>query len=89
MSNPVDKNGNEVTVGAKVRIIQLSGQWFDDLPEDEKEEVTSMIGEVFVVKEIDEYGSPWVSKSWNNEELGHYNSHCIALDANEMELVAC
>jgi hypothetical protein len=35
----------------------------------------------------DEYGHPWVRKSWPNEETGTCNSHSIALESQEMELV--
>lgn len=37
-----------------------------------------MIGEVFEVEEIDEYGQPWVRK----------RSHSVALAACEMEVVS-
>jgi hypothetical protein len=83
----IDKNGSLVTVGSKVRLLCLSGNWLDELPADEKDNVLSMIGEVFEVEEIDEYGHPWVRKSWPNEEEGMCNSHSIALDSHEMELI--
>lgn len=84
---PVDNEGRIVRLGAKVRILSLSGDWFDNLPEDEISRVHSMIGEVFEVEEIDEYGSPWVSKSWPNESEGTCIGHSIALAPDEMELV--
>ena len=46
-----------------------------------------MIGEIFEVEAIDEYGSPWFSKDWHNEYEGTCFAHSIALDAQEMELV--
>ena len=46
-----------------------------------------MIGEVFEVEEIDEYGKPWIRKSWPDEEEGKCHSHSVALESNEMELV--
>lgn len=58
-----DRNGRAVGVGARIRLVGLSGKWLDELPPEEKREVLSMIGEVFVVEEIDEYGHPWVRKS--------------------------
>ncbi len=65
-------------VGDRVRLVcLLSGNWLEELPSEEKSDVMSMIGEVFVVEEIDEYGSPWIRKS----------SHSIALASDEMELV--
>jgi hypothetical protein len=82
-----DKNGKPVRIGSKVRILCLSGNWLDELPSEEKQDVLSMIGEVFVVEEIDEYGHPWVRKSWPNEQEGRCHSHSIALDPHEMELV--
>ena len=84
---PRDKNGNIVQVGARVRLLCLSGNWLDELPTDEKADVLSMIGEVFEVEEIDEYGHPWIRKSWPNEAEGECHSHSIALESHEMELV--
>lgn len=86
-NEPRDRQGRPVRVGAKVRIVRLSGDWFDNLPEDEIPYVHSMIGECFEVDEIDEYGNPWVRKSWPNEDEGTCISHSIALAPEEMELV--
>ena len=47
----------------------------------------SMIGEVFEVYEIDEYGSPWVGKGWNSENGETYRGHHLALEPAEMEVV--
>jgi hypothetical protein len=85
--HPKDRNGNHVRVGDRVRLVSLHGRWFDELPEDEKSDVQSMIGEVFQVEEIDEYGHPWIRKSWPNDKEGVCHSHSIALEAQEMELV--
>jgi len=85
---PEDKNGKIVRVGSLVRVLNLSGEWFDSLPEGEKINVRSMIGEVFAVEEIDEYGQPWVRKSWPNEAEGTCNSHSVALEPREMEFIA-
>ena len=84
---PRDKAGNIVQVGASVRLLCLSGKWLEELPVEEKRDVLSMIGEVFKVDEIDEYGHPWVQKSWPNEAEGKCHSHSIALESHEMELV--
>ena len=67
-----------------MRVLKLSGDWYDKLPEDEKSLVESMIGEEFVVEEIDEYGQPWVRKHWPNEAEGTCQSHAIALEPREM-----
>ena len=85
--NPKDRNGREVTVGTRVRVISLSQSFLDSLPDDEKDDVKSMIGEVFEVYEIDEYGSPWVGKGWDSEDGESYRGHHVALDSAEMEVV--
>ena len=86
-SRPRDIAGNIVQVGDRVRLLGLSGNWLEELPAEEKQDVLSMIGAVFTVEEIDEYGYPWVQKSWPNEEEGKCHSHSIALESHEMELV--
>ncbi len=86
-SQPQDSNGRLVKVGSRVRVIALSGKWLDELPPDEKQDVLSMIGEVFEVEEIDEYGHPWVRKSWPNEVEGQCHSHSVALEPQEMAVV--
>lgn len=85
---PQDVHGHPVTIGTRIRLLSLSGQWLDDLPADEKDDVLSMIGEVFTVEEIDSYGYPWVRKSWFDEAEGRCHSHSIALEAQEMEVIA-
>jgi len=87
LRQPIDRNGNVIHVGSLVRVVRLSGRWFDDLPEDEKADVHSMIGEVFEVVEIDEYGQPWVRKEWPDEQAGTCHSHSVALEPEEMEHV--
>lgn len=84
----VDRHGVTVSVGQWVRVVTLSGDWFDKLPANERAEVESMIGEIFLVEEIDEYGHPWVEKSWPDESDGTCRSHSVALESDEMELVA-
>lgn len=74
-------------VGDQVKLLSLSGQWLLDLPEEEKIDVMSMIGEIFEITEIDEYGHPWIGKSWLNEAGDACRGHSIALESHEMELV--
>jgi hypothetical protein len=84
---PIDRYGRQVSVGSLVRVLKLSGDWFDQLPPDERAKVESMIGETFRVEEIDEYGHPWVRKSWPDEAEGTCTSHSVALEPSEMECV--
>lgn len=85
---PLDCNGALVKIGDHVRLLKLTGQWLERLPADERPRVESMIGEVFVVEEIDQYGQPWERKSWPNFEAGRCESHSVALEPWEMELVS-
>lgn len=84
---PLDVHGNLVTVGSEVRLLRLVGSWLGDLPAEERRDVLSMIGETFVVEEVDEYGQPWIRKSWPNEAEGRCHSHSIALEPQEFERV--
>jgi hypothetical protein len=70
-----------------VRVLSLSQSFIDSLPEDERDDVKSMIGQVFKVYEVDEYGSPWVEKGWHSEAGKRYRSHSVALSRTEMEVV--
>ena len=46
-----------------------------------------MVGEVFEVYELDEWGQAWVSKSWFREDGGWGRGHSMGLDSHEMERV--
>jgi hypothetical protein len=81
---PLDCHGVEVTVGSKVRVLSLSGDWYDRLPSDERALVESMIGDVFEVEEIDQYGQPWVCKRRPDHVAGTCQSHSVALEPHEM-----
>ena len=87
MDSPKDRSGKTVQVGSRVRLVQVSRKWLDDLPIDKKRDVLSMVGEVFEVEEIDEYGRPWISKWWRAEGEENCRSHSIALEPFETELV--
>jgi hypothetical protein len=82
-----DRNGNPVAVGARVRILGLSGTWLDELPNDERDRIRRMIGETFRIDEIDEFGAPWVTKEFAGESPDQVFSHSIALAAGEMLVV--
>jgi hypothetical protein len=81
-----DRNGKEVVAGDVVRVIGLEPKVIKSLPEAERSDVASMIGQTFEVEEIDEYGSAWVCKWWGRGD-GKSESHNLALSPAEMELV--
>ena len=72
-----DRNGKKVLVGSPVRVVAIAAFLERDLPPEEWECVRSMLGEVFEIYEIDEWGGAWVQ----------YQSHSLSLESDEMELV--
>jgi hypothetical protein len=77
---PLDRNGRLVTVGTRVRVLEIAQRLRQRIPLEEWSDLQTMVGEVFEVYEIDEHGSPWVEKRWGND------SHHLALDSHEMEV---
>jgi hypothetical protein len=72
-----DRNGKKVLVDSRVRVVAIAAFLERDLPPEECECVRSMLGEVFEIYEIDEWGGAWVQ----------YQSHSLSLESDEMELV--
>ncbi len=84
---PVDKNGNEVKVGSLVRVLKIDQSLIAVLPDEELDDVKSMLNEVLEVYEIDEYDCAWVEKWWDRGN-GETESHSLSLSSSEMELVS-
>ena len=83
--SPVDRLGKSVVVGTRVRVLKIASFLKDTLPPEEWDELKTMVGEVFPVCEVDEYGSPWVEKWFKSEEEGSY-CHSLALAPDELEV---
>lgn len=82
-----DKNGDQVNTGTKVKLLfLLSGEWFDNLPYDEKNDLNSMVGEVFEVEEINEHGKPEIVKWWLEDE-SRSMCHCLYVEPEQIEIV--
>jgi len=81
-----DINGKPVSEGAKVKLLSIPDSLLSVLPEDEVVDLKSMVGEIFEVYEIDEWGGVWVQK-WFNENEEHSNSHSLSLESHEMQIV--
>ena len=79
-----DRNGQRVTVGTKIRLLQIDASVTRDLPAHEREELSTMVGRVFEVYEVDEHGAAWIEKTWRDDEGQH--SRSLALDPHEMEI---
>ena len=82
-----DRHGRPVRVGTRVRVLEIAEALRDSLPPEEWPELQTMLGEVFEVYEIDEYGSAWVEKEWLTDDGDVSHSHSLALDSHEMEVV--
>ena len=81
-----DCKGRPVKVGTKVRLLKVAEWLRRDLPPDEWRDLNTMVGKVFEVTKIDEYGSAWVEKWWHHADGGSH-SHSLALASHEMETV--
>ena len=82
-----DRHGFSVTVGTRVRVLEIAPSVKRDLPADERQELETMVGEVFEVYEIDGHGGAWVEKWWRDgDDVSH--SHSLALAPHEMEVVS-
>lgn len=79
---PKDICGRRVRVGSRVRVLKIAPCLLAPLDASEKLQVRSMVGQVFTVDEIDEWGHPWVVKFFQSG-----GCHSIALDTPEMELL--
>jgi hypothetical protein len=85
-SKLIDCHGKPVAVGDIVRIVTLNQDFINNFPIDERVLIESMVGQFFKIYGIDEFGQPWVSKEWHDEE-GILQTHVIALDPEEMERI--
>jgi hypothetical protein len=84
---PVDRRGTAVAIGTRVRVLEITPYFKRTLPPEEWAELQTMVGEVFEVCEVDEYGLAWVEK-WFESSEGRSYCHSLALAPEEMEVVA-
>lgn len=81
-----DKNGKQVKVGTKIKLLRISESLLSKLPDDEVIEIKSMIGGIFEIHEIDESGGAWIEASFDHgKEL--ISSHSLNLNSDEIEVV--
>lgn len=82
-----DINGQVVGLGDKVKYLCAEGAWFERLPVTEKSRILEMVGKVYVINEVDEYGAPWIEAEWEYAP-GYIEIHRISLASHEMVVVA-
>ncbi len=56
---PVDRSGNQLNVGDKIRILEISDWLVQDLPENEARAIKNCSGKEMLIFEIDNYGYLW------------------------------
>lgn len=81
-----DRNGRPVHLGTYVRALEISQSLETSLPAHEWRELQEMLGQVFAVSEIDEWGQAWVEKWWYPSGESSF-CHSLRLDSHEMEVV--
>ena len=83
---PKDCNDQPVALGDKVRVLSVPNWLLQRVPKDEVDNLKSMVGEIFIVDDIDEYGEVWIEKEWHLGG-GKIQSHSLSLNPEEMELI--
>jgi len=81
----VDKNGKLVNVGAKVKVLRIDPRVTEFLPNDEIEDINSMLNDVLKVYEISE-NFIHVEKTWDRGN-GRIESHTLPMSSNDIELI--
>jgi hypothetical protein len=82
---PVDRAGIPLLLGTRVRLLEIAAFLKEQVPADEWERLQTMVGGVFAVSEIDEYGAAWIEK-WFDTDDGSC-CHCLALAPHEVQVV--
>ena len=73
-----DTNGHEVIVGDRIHVLSIDMDAFHFLTESERNDISSMIGEVFEVEDIGKSGTAKITK-WFNRGRGRSETHSITL----------
>ena len=83
----MDRNGKAVTIGDRVRLLEIRPSILKRLSGQEHTDVSSMLGQELEVWDVYEDGQVWVSLSWPRGD-GLVESHSIAVDPHAIELVS-
>ena len=74
-----DSKEDEVSIGDNIKVLEIDERILRFMPRDEKEELTSLVGQVFFVRNINSDGSMLVSKTWKQPESGEVMGHDVAI----------
>ena len=83
----MDRNGKAVTIGDRVRLLEIRPSILKRLSGQEHTDVSSMLGQELEVWDVYEDGQVWVSLSWPRGD-GLVESHSIAVVPHAIELVS-
>nr|CAS02670.1 putative integron gene cassette protein [uncultured bacterium] len=81
-----DSNGHDVRIGDSIRVLSLDMDAFDFLQENERNDIESMIDEVFEVEDTYKSGTAKITKSLNRGR-GRSETHTITLLPMQFQLV--
>lgn len=70
-----------------MKLLSIDESLLIKLPENEVEELKTMIGKTFEVYEIDEWGGVWVQQEFEGPTENHVGSHHLNLESHEMEII--
>lgn len=68
-----------------MRVLKISAWLEHQIPADEFARLSSLVGQVLPISEIDEWGAAWIEAEFPHSP-GRIHSHDLALDSDEMEL---
>ena len=83
-----DRLGQAVKTGDLVRLLAIRPSILKRLTGSEQADVSSMLGQTLKVFDVYEGGLVWVSLIWRRDD-GSSEVHAIAVDPEQIELVAC
>ena len=81
-----DRLGQPIQLGSRVRVIEIPPDALNDRSVEEHSRISSMLGEVLEVIEIDPQGGVWVEKWWHLSP-SRSASHSLTLAPSQFELV--
>jgi hypothetical protein len=82
----VDCKGRPVKLGDLVRITQLPPAYLAKVEPADRVALTAMIGKVYIVDDIDDFGQAWVTEMRDNGD-GTHDGTGVGLASDEMELI--
>ena len=82
----LDRSGQIVERGDKVRLLTIRPSSLKRLAGSELADVSSMLGQILEVFDVYDDGLVWVSLSWSRDD-GTTEIHSIAVDPDAIELV--